>query len=152
MVCAFWHGFYFPKQMYNYHQLFYQSILPHLLFIIILYICFDFVSSTDQDSSCKKSLGMFNQLFLISPRKILFTNDPNLHQVSFLQANPAEIHLHNFIIVMPCFFEIYKTKYKLDTKFLNKLKNLYQVSFLQTNLLKIDLQASLPPKSHLLII
>ncbi len=70
------------------------------------------------ESICTISLfpSTLNWLFLISPIKIPFTDDSNLHEVSFLRANPFRINLHDFIIVMPRFFEVYGARYRLDSK------------------------------------
>ena len=74
IICMFWHKFYVFEQIYNCHQLFYQSILSHLFFIIILYILFDFASLINQELSYKKLPDMLNKLFFVFPTKLFLLN------------------------------------------------------------------------------
>ena len=64
----------------------------------------------------KNFFNMLNKFFIKFPKKILFTDDLNLHKILFLRSNQSEIDLHNFIIVTLCFFEVYGASCKLDTK------------------------------------
>ena len=55
-------------------------------------------------------------MFFIFLTIIIFTNDLNLHLVSFLFLNLFGIDFYNFIIAILCFFEVYGAKYRFDIK------------------------------------